>query len=381
MNIHILIVVMALSFFGMQTYAQTQLAKPLQYKYNKWSVSIHNGLMLSYADIKQYPIMPVASNNSEYKFGFGVDINRQLTTTIGLKAEALFGTLSGSKRDINTYFRSELNEFSLQTNISLNNLCCPKKEACRLKVYAMGGFGLVSFRSALRHISDNSFIFGYGYSAGGGSLSSMTTEWIIPVGLGAKFRIDDDVDLGLESSFRFMKSDKLDAFVLKGSSADKYQYTSISITYKFGNGRYQLEWLSPKQKKMIDQFLIDSVYKFSNANDTILSLYFETNEFDISLENEVNLMKAIQYLNENPSANLEIVGYYDINSEARFLNGSGNLAINRANNVAKLLNEKYNIKNSRLNKKKVGDALQYPLTTAANAKNRRVDFIVKAPKL
>lgn len=381
LRLFILTLLIAVIGFSNLAIAQNEFPKPPEFSYNKWSVDLHSGLMLLFGDIKQYPLMPVADYNSEYKFGFGLSVNHQLSTTFNIKANLLFGTLAGTKRQLNRTSRAEITEYSLLSNMSLNNLFFPNKTACRLKVYAIGGVGFFSFRSSLRRLNSNKFITGYGYDATGRSQTSLHSGIVVPLGMGIKYRIDDDVDLGIESTYRLTNTDKLDAADWAGTASDKYVYTSVTVTYKFGNGRYQLEWLSPKQKKDIDKFMVDSIYKHLNVRDTILSIYFDKNSYAITLENEVKLMNVIQYLNAHPEASMDIVGYYDINSEARIINRSGHLAYNRASEAAKLLNEKYNIANNRLKKKKVSDALDYPMATLENPKNRRVDFIVRAPKL
>jgi OOP family OmpA-OmpF porin len=69
-------------------------------------------------------------------------------------------------------------------------------------------------------------------------------ELYIPIGLGLRYKLNQDIDLGLEITTRFYNSDKLDG-VIATEDNDKYILTALTGTYKLGKQEEALVWSDP----------------------------------------------------------------------------------------------------------------------------------------
>lgn len=223
---------------------------------DKFSIGLNFGSLLHYGDVKQYDYWPTPE---ERKWGFGAVINYQISPIFSVQAQGLTGNLAGIKRNFksstgsihggnpaNLKFDAEIYEGSFNATISLNRWWAPNLKANDwLNVYAVAGIGLVRFRSQLRDLRDDTFINSYGWSEQGTVEEDMTTETVVPLGLGLKIKLHDKIDFNLESTIRNVNTDKLDAYVRTNNSQDKYGYTSIGFTYRIGKRERHMEWLDP----------------------------------------------------------------------------------------------------------------------------------------
>ncbi len=229
---------------------------------NKFSLGLNFGSCLPYGDIKQWDYLP---SSDEWKWGGGAVLNFQVSTYFSLQAQFLTGKLAGSKSNFtsntgqyhqgavaNLKFNAEFWETTLNTTVSLNRLLTPcLKFNNYLNIYGIGGLGYINFRSVLRDtdllpINGDTYVNSYGWKDRGTVKDKMTREVIVPVGVGVKYKISNKFDVYLESTMRFMFSDKLDAYVRHYNFNDKYGYTSLGVIYRFGNkDKKHMEWVLP----------------------------------------------------------------------------------------------------------------------------------------
>ena len=215
---------------------------------DKFSVGLNFGSLLTYGDIKEYNFYPASG---ERKWGFGGIVNFQISPLISFQAQGLMGKLAGIKREFisgttaNLKFDADIYEGSLNATLSLNRLLAPNlKLNEKVNFYVLAGVGLLKFRTQLRGLHDDYFIKDYGYSIDGTVKEKMTTETSFPIGLGIKFKASRKIDIVLESSLRNVITDKLDAFVRPSDTHDKYGYTFIGVSYKFGKQENVMKWKS-----------------------------------------------------------------------------------------------------------------------------------------
>jgi len=87
-----------------------------------------------------------------------------------------------------------------------------------------------------------------GYKKQGTEKKKMTTELIIPAGLGIKIRLSRRFDIGLEYTQRFAPAgDKLDATIAGKRGSDGYGYFDLYLAVKFGKNAHSKEWVNPFQ--------------------------------------------------------------------------------------------------------------------------------------
>jgi hypothetical protein len=222
-----------ISLFSFRSFSQ---ADKVTDSIPKWSVTLSGGSMLFYGDLRQYGIFPMGKtpypkNISERKGGFGLAVNRRLSPIFTLQGQMQFGKLSGFKREANAYFISNITEYGISCMLDFMKLLLPNVQTGKISAYAVLGIGFVDFKAQQKAINNNEEVFSYGYG-NFGQEEKRTTETVIPVGIGAKYSINNNFDAGVEILMNNVNTDKLDAYVSKGSAQDKYGYTCVTLTYK-----------------------------------------------------------------------------------------------------------------------------------------------------
>ncbi len=278
-----------LLIFNTKSNAQNSTEK---IEYNTWSVSVSGGSMLFYGDLRQFDFYPVSKQNAkdwykttqditERQMGFGLSVNKQLTSFIGVQGFLQSGKLSGMRKVANAYFNASFLSYGANAYLNLSNLFSPIKVNQKFKLYGILGVGFIDFKTKQQKLSDDATLFSYGYGEFGQE-SKKTTEVMIPVGLGVKYKINKRFDIGLESTINNVNTDKLDARVKQNTAKDKYGYTSFVLTYKIGKNDKSLEWVTPKEMES-DEL----APKFAAINKKIDSLGNKLNEID----NKVNVLQ------------------------------------------------------------------------------------------
>ena len=117
--------------------------------------------------MKQYDFWPTPK---ERKWGFGGNVNVQVSPVLSFQLQGLMGKLAGIKRNFldgtpaNLKFDANIYEGSLNFTLSLNRWFTPNLTKMNEKVnfYLLGGVGLISFRTQLRGLYNDEFIKDYG---------------------------------------------------------------------------------------------------------------------------------------------------------------------------------------------------------------------------
>ncbi len=250
---------MASTTFGQGAAAAGGTAIPKK-AYKKWSVGINGGVNMFYGDIKQYDWAPVMHKNgsSRSELGFGVqgNVSRTLGNIWGVRGSLMYGTLAGMKRATTpsvanhggSYINTKLIEYDLTLTANISNMFfSDKTKARKITVYGLAGVGLMHFRTLKKGLKDDVWIASQGYKTQGTEKKAMTSEVVIPVGLGIKFRLSKSLDLTIENTLYNVNSDKLDATAKALTSRDKYMYTSLGLAMKFGKkgAEEAAEWTNP----------------------------------------------------------------------------------------------------------------------------------------
>lgn len=220
------------------------------------NVGVNAGSMLFYGDIRQYDWAPITSYHNELGWGGGLTVTKSFSNVLGLQGQLLFGTLAGTKRGMQdtvkkwypngSYFNASVFEYCINgifnfTNISFSGSTKPRK----ITAYALAGIGLTNFKTERKSLLEDTRVNSFGYVADKDGKIKRTTETVLPIGLGMKYKINNQFDLGLEITLRNVNSDKLDASVVNKTARDKYGYTNLNLTYKLGAGDESIDWVNP----------------------------------------------------------------------------------------------------------------------------------------
>ncbi|WP_432710510.1 DUF6089 family protein [Pedobacter sp.] len=208
-------------------------------KLNTWSIGVNVGALS--------PISPLGGKNdfSNWKsnFGYGLYIKKQITPGFSIKLDGVKGKLSGDNlepyesgyvnTDPVTAFETELNwSAALSAQMNMLNLNLFRKQD-NVQLYASAGAGIAGYKTDITTAAGTSEFE-----------DGSTTKMVIPVGVGAKFRVTDKINFDLGWTVNFVDADNLDG-IYKGSNNDKYNYAYAGVEFSLGSGEKQLAWHNP----------------------------------------------------------------------------------------------------------------------------------------
>lgn len=287
-----------LFLLSLDTFAQNRTYEGPN-KMNTWSITGYGGITKFFGDIKEYDFK--LGQNEKLTGGWGLSVNKQLSPIFGIQLTGFNGQLQGSKQGHysslsgNTYdvfFNSpSFVQVTLDGTMNLNRLLFGYKKLRRWKVDAHLGGGIIYYHTDLTATNTNpeSPFFGTewkvstntdGSSKTSGEWerngSTYTREWVVPAGLAVHYELTPRFDLGLDFTYNYVNTEKMDATVgglsdyqtqqgiwtfAKGESKnDGWGMASIALTYKLGknavrakkgvydagSGRYHLRWANPQ---------------------------------------------------------------------------------------------------------------------------------------
>ena len=220
--------------------AQAQDATPAAQQFSTWSIGVNGGALS--------PISPLGGRNdfSNWKssFGYGLYVKKQFTPYFSLRLDGIRGKLKGDNSEAydggttvtggNQSFNTTLSYAgSLNAEVNLFNIDMFKKEDV-LQLYVSGGAGLAGYKPKV--VSAAGVASDY---AGGKNIS----ELIIPVGIGAKVKLSEKINLDLGWSVYFVYGDNLDGTYRNGNN-DKFSYAHAGLEFALGKGK-QLAFHNP----------------------------------------------------------------------------------------------------------------------------------------
>ncbi|MFA5781132.1 MAG: OmpA family protein [Bacteroidales bacterium] len=266
------------------SYGQTD-SQTNKIKYNTWSVSPSFGLTKFYGEISQYDFYPVISGKpNELKFGGGISISKQFSPIFGANVQALLGKVAGIKRNMKEYFNADIYDYTLNATVSLTDLFFVNLKNKKIDVCALAGVGIMQYRSIPKDMTTDKVIdtpeihpVGYGPAPDYSKNTDLVSSTVFPIGLVAKYKINENISLGIETTMRNINADDLDCYKKQGTAQDRFGYTAINFTYYFGNNERTMQWISTKEKREAEDFSgkaekqkIDSLAKkLAEINDQI----------------------------------------------------------------------------------------------------------------
>ncbi|UKT63092.1 DUF6089 family protein [Pedobacter mucosus] len=230
-------VVLAGLFIGSVAQAQEPVTSTT--KFRTWSVGVNAGALT--------PLSPLGGkndfSNNKTSFGYGLYVKKQFTPYFSLRLDGVRGKLKGDNSeayDSGLINNSPVRAFdtqlsysgSLSAVVNMFNIDMFKKEDA-LQLFVSAGAGLAGYKPTITTAAGSSLYAG----------DKNIKELIIPVGVGAKFKLTDAVNLDLGWTINFVDGDNLDG-VYKGTSNDKYNYAYAGLEYALGSGK-QLAFHNP----------------------------------------------------------------------------------------------------------------------------------------
>ncbi len=205
---------------------------------DNWSITGQVGTSVFRGDMD-------VQKNIRFPGVFGFAVNKQVLSTGvlngGVKAQFNFGKLQGEKNGQS--FTNNYMEGCLNFQVIMNKWINQSFRFERFRPYAFAGIGFINYRALLKN-ENGEVINGYGYSLDQTTFdlnsnpdkTKPETDLMFPVGLGVNYKLNDNFNIEMEASSRFINSDKLDAKV--NVKNDKYWFFSIGVTYKINNKQF-----------------------------------------------------------------------------------------------------------------------------------------------
>jgi len=205
-------------------------------------------------------------NLSSYAFNlsYGLAFNYQVTHSIGARLRGMMGQFTGEEK-FNT---DNSGKISGMTGFNPNNLVSPVPVLNKFKSqYIEGTLDMVYTFGNISHLKRNKK-FHFNVMAGVGIINfdsevdvrnaagestgikrkpqNGNTKFIIPVGLGFKYRIKR-FDVGVEVGYRRAITDDIDATRKSITAYDGYTIAGLNINYTLGKKQQQMEWVNPME--------------------------------------------------------------------------------------------------------------------------------------
>lgn len=255
-----------------------------------WSLVLHTGVTMPYTDIRSYDWFRQVKKPSEVQWGAGIGLTKMFGSAFGINLDYTLGRISGRTIEeggfaedrkywkqlgfnepvyFNTsvFHQTSINFYInwLGLSFGYNKFIKSQitKKPIKPRIFALYnkiGIGFWRGESNIYNVSDNKNIDGSAYTRG---FTNKFTEVVFPFTTGMKFKLSKTFDLGVEGTFVFMNSDKLDAFNFSNSNniftgqtvnslskinRDAYLYVNVNLTYKFGrigSQKEHVEWINP----------------------------------------------------------------------------------------------------------------------------------------
>ena len=250
------------SLFIMTTAVHAQETSKIKDDYNTWSVQLHVGNLYGFGDGNGF-LTDGLNENVGFDLGYGLNINKQFNHVFGLRIQGIFGTATGGVSS-GEWGESSIMDFTAQGTINLTNLTLSRKSNQRFRMYLNVGIGLNSHDATIYDAMDNV-----------SDDPEAQTSWVMPIGLGAMWKLNDNFFLDLNSTCRFSNSDYLDG-VPRGTATDGYLYTSLGVGYIFGKKEQSADWVNPMDQMYMDltnmQTTVDEISKDSDG-DGVADMY------------------------------------------------------------------------------------------------------------
>jgi OOP family OmpA-OmpF porin len=214
-------------------------------QYRTWNFGINAGILTPHVvvgGINDY-------NKSNFNLGYGLTLRKQLGHSFGLELAGVRGKLSG-ENDATVAPLPVGSYASFETDLAL--------AASLSAVVNVATIDFLQRENAINFIAK----VGYGTSryaprapfnwkdrAGeydGTGTNKFVKEQFIPVGAGVKFKVSERVNFDLAYVMNFVDGDNVDGTYAKGTSKDKFSYTSAGLEFSLGSvAKPNLDWVNP----------------------------------------------------------------------------------------------------------------------------------------
>lgn len=200
---------------------------------NTWSVGVSGGLMTMYNILSSNHLSDFT--NPKSNFGYGLYVKKQFLPALGIQADFLRGKLSGTgaQPDVTnplTSYSTQINwGGSISAYLTFANINWRSARPV-VQPYLMFGGGIINYTPVIQHTGGPDIPF----KDHNGTHSIYETY--IPVGVGAKFNVTNNLSIDLGYQINFVNADNVDGYN-HGSNNDKFSYLHLGLEWAFGSSK------------------------------------------------------------------------------------------------------------------------------------------------
>ncbi|MCD4731747.1 MAG: outer membrane beta-barrel protein, partial [Bacteroidales bacterium] len=179
----------------------------------QWYLNINGGITQAYGDIVAGSWHGEMLGGDKMGFGGGLRLGKHISPVFGVYGTVILSQLKGEsgKDTKNMYFETDMLEYYLGGTLSLSNLIGGYKPRL-VNVYLTAGIGLMYFTPHAYYRDTDPPVEVIPNTEKPDENWDNTFETMVPTGAGIDFRLNDRWDINVETTIRWMDSDKLDGY-------------------------------------------------------------------------------------------------------------------------------------------------------------------------
>lgn len=192
---------------------------------NRWYVAADGGVSVFFGDVKRYEYIPDYETPSEIQPMLSGSVGKEISPVFSLRAQVLYGELSGHKKSAHYNFTSTLLGAHLMTDINLVYLFTGARfGSTRLNVLTSLGAGYMAWDSKLYYDHPQKADDGIMATSYDGNLS-------FPGSLSFEYMLSKSLSVNMQGMLYVIASDEVDAKP-GGIKIDMVNYNSVGLVYR-----------------------------------------------------------------------------------------------------------------------------------------------------
>ena len=272
------------------TSSETQTAKVFGGlgQYRKFSIGVNGGVTSA--------VIATGGRNNDFKahpisYGFGLYLKEQLAHSFALQLDVTGGKVKGKNDPTPTATGDYVSydtrfwqaSMSAVVNVATIDFIRRKNAA---NFYLKGGAGMAFYDPKVTRVGADEFHFHNPTTDG----SHYVKEFVVPVGVGVKFRLSDAVALDLGYTQTYVDADNFDGRNQAYPTKDHYSYAYAGLAFTLGSkSKPVLEWVNPvamMYDELYDAALRQEVEalkgRIANVETTVTDLKKDSDEDGVS---------------------------------------------------------------------------------------------------
>jgi len=195
-----------------------------------WYVQGSVGTNAFFGDISTYDHDPFNKLKYESKFGYSFSAGKWINEWGGAHFTFSGGALKGTRNNYES--NANFYQYTVEGVVNITQLINKWDMQSLFYIYAKVGFGLIEFNALYTNINSGDTINIIGKHS---PFGKRVTEWVIPIGFGGVYNIDDNFGVFFDATLNYTHTDKLDAKYKNGTddNNDYYIYASVGVKYTF----------------------------------------------------------------------------------------------------------------------------------------------------